>query len=215
MNIAILANGQFPAAPQPLSLLLSADHIVCCDAAYDNLLAALPDIPTPLTVIGDLDSINSTPHNLTSIRISDQNTNDLTKAVQYTLSNLHPTSITILGATGLREDHTLGNISLLADYQQLCQQLPVPITPVICTDTGLFTPISSPTTFRSFPRQQVSIFALDPTILITTTGLQYPLSGQPLPSLWQGTLNSSLSDQFAITPSHGTLLIYQTHLPKS
>ncbi len=49
------------------------------------------------------------------ITIKDQEINDLTKAV-YFAQNVGQEEIVILGATGLREDHTLGNISLLADY---------------------------------------------------------------------------------------------------
>ena len=48
-------------------------------------------------------------------RISDQETNDQTKAVNFLLAQ-GKRRIAIIGATGNREDHTLGNISLLSDY---------------------------------------------------------------------------------------------------
>ena len=48
-------------------------------------------------------------------RNSDQETNDLTKAVTW-CSERGYRDLVILGATGKREDHTMGNISLLAEY---------------------------------------------------------------------------------------------------
>ena len=48
--------------------------------------------------------------------MKDQETNDLTKAVNY-VKTLGFREVLILGATGRREDHTLGNISLLAQFK--------------------------------------------------------------------------------------------------
>ena len=74
----------------------------------------------PDLVVGDLDSIPASllerfPNRLR--KVDEQEDNDLTKAF-YAAMEFSPSCIHILGATGLREDHTLGNISLLARYQQ-------------------------------------------------------------------------------------------------
>lgn len=210
MNIVILCNGDFPSAPQPLKALYDADHIICCDGAYNALMRLVPDISTPLTVIGDMDSIVER-EGVETIRISEQDTNDQTKAFRHVRSQWPDAAITILGATGKREDHTLGNISLLADYLEGCGgQLSIRMV----TDYGVFTPINVETSFPSFPRQQVSLFAITPGCLITTEGLQYPLRRQPLPRLWQGTLNAALDYQFSVHPHNGIVIVYQTHDPK-
>ena len=49
-------------------------------------------------------------------RETEQETNDLSKAFRYCLKRGWK-KLFILGATGKREDHTMGNISLLSDYQ--------------------------------------------------------------------------------------------------
>ena len=53
-------------------------------------------------------------------RDEDQETNDLTKAVKWCNERGY-NDIVIIGATGKREDHTIGNISLLAEYAKICE----------------------------------------------------------------------------------------------
>lgn len=212
MKIVILCNGDFPMAPQPLKALDEADRIICCDGAYDTLMRHIHDIRTPLTVIGDMDSITGR-EGIEAIRITEQDTNDQTKAFHYVRSQWPDASISILGATGKREDHTLGNISLLADYLESLKSPQRPALQLL-TDYGVFTPINVETIFTSFHRQQVSIFSMTPGCLITTEGLQYPLNRQPLPRLWQGTLNAALDHHFSVHPHNGTVIVYQTYESK-
>ena len=87
-----------------------------------------------------------------------------------------------MGATGKREDHTLGNISLLADYMEQAEVR-------MLTDYGLFIPIKEDSVFESFPTQQVSVFNMGATEL-SADGLVYPLSA--FTNWWQGTFNAFL-----------------------
>ena len=131
MNIIIIANGSFPTEEAVLAQLREADHLVCCDGALGKFLnwyRALSHRPLlRVSVVGDGDSLTSTVleearheglqlcHQL----ISEQESNDLSKAVRYALTDVREETsvhLSIVGATGLREDHTLGNISLLAYY---------------------------------------------------------------------------------------------------
>lgn len=106
-DAVILANGAFPTAEEPLRLLREAPYVVCCDGAARHW-------PQCDAIVGDGDSV---PEELRSrlIQIDEQEDNDLTKATRYCLSR-GMRRIAYLGATGLREDHTLGNISLMARY---------------------------------------------------------------------------------------------------
>lgn len=212
MKTVILANGQFPTHNIPLQLLHQADRLICCDGALDKLINHDAfNSQQPLTIIGDGDSIDPTLRAKFKdkfIHVSDQYTNDLTKAINLCEPNA-TTSVDIIGATGLRDDHNLANISLLSDYSVKC---PFPVRMV--TDYGIFTPISSDTTFKSFARQQVSIFTFDSSIQLTFEGLEYPLDHCKLTRLWQGSLNASLGDSFTIKVSHGPVLVYQTYDPK-
>ncbi len=220
MNVAILCNGDFPTAPQPLKAFGEADQIVCCDGAYDTFVGKGLGICAPIIVIGDMDSIGNSGA-VRCIRVAEQDTNDQTKAFRYVRDKWPEANITILGATGKREDHTLGNISLLADYfESVCnsglQDFHHASAPVVCmlTDYGRFTPVNRRSEFASFARQQVSLFSMTPGCLITTEGLKYPLCREPLPRLWQGTLNACLGDSFAIIPENGIVIVYQTYQPK-
>ena len=113
----ILANGEYPMHVLPLKILEEAQFVICCDGAANEyiLRGHTPDI-----IIGDGDSLS--PENKTRFsdiihHIADQETNDQTKAVHF-LQEKGYRRIAIVGATGKREDHTLGNISLLLDYMK-------------------------------------------------------------------------------------------------
>jgi thiamine pyrophosphokinase len=198
----VLADGIFPSHRIPLAFLRQADRIICCDGATQNLLNTGLE---PDYIVGDLDSISETLKTRFSPILSynpDQETNDLTKAIQFCIKNdWH--EITILGATGKREDHTLGNLSLLADYGKT-----VPVQ--LLTDYGVFVPQSKSAVYESYPGQQVSIFSLTPATFFTTHNLIYPIKNKTLTAWWQGTLNESLSEHFTIEMTEGKALIFRT-----
>ena len=114
-SIVILAAGDFPRSNSVLHLLDEADMIICCDSAA---VALLDSGRRPDLIVGDMDSLQAELRERYADRIrkiDEQEDNDLTKAVHAAME-YSPQCIHILGATGRREDHTLGNISLLARY---------------------------------------------------------------------------------------------------
>ena len=130
----VIDAGSFPTNPIALQWLEGCERIVCCDGAANRYLA--DDRNRAWRIVGDCDSLSpEILHRYASIvrRNPDQETNDQTKAVSY-LASKGITRIAILGATGLREDHTLGNISLIIDY------LAMGIDARIFTDFGVFIP---------------------------------------------------------------------------
>ena len=195
-TIVILAAGEFPRSESVLQLLDEADMIACCDSAAETLAASgrVPDL-----IVGDLDSISAEIKQRYADKIvvcSGQDDNDLTKTFHEVLG-LHPSVIHILGATGRREDHTLGNISLLADYQKEAPRCQLDMV----SDWGRFVAASGQRTFVSEPGQEVSIFAFDHSLRMTAAGLQYPLDGVIFDSLWKATLNTATGSSFTLTPS--------------
>ena len=201
VTTVIIANGRFPSHPVPLSCIREAEYIICCDGAANDFIArgGVPD-----AIVGDCDSISEE----NKIRFADilhpnpdQETNDLTKSVQFCVENGRQ-EIIIVGGTGKREDHTLGNISLLADYAELAEVIMV-------TNWGIFTPIHSITEFKSYKGEQVSIFSIDPKKL-STHNLKYPVEGRILTNWWQGSLNESLGDSFSIDPE-GRVIVFQAY----
>jgi thiamine pyrophosphokinase len=199
-STVILANGLFPTSDRCLDILKNAGFIICCDGATQKLTAAgyKPDI-----IIGDLDSLaDDIRERYANIihHIPDQDTNDLTKAVMWATKNGH-NNITVLGATGLREDHSIGNFFLLTLYAEWCNIKMV-------TDYGTIYNLSDTKTFDTKPKQQVSIFTTQPDTRITTEGLKYPLTNQTIPMPWQGTLNQAQGDRITVTASKPGVLIY-------
>ena len=202
IEAVILANGDYPTALLPLQLLHEAPYVACCDGGANEYIAKghLPDI-----IIGDGDSLCSEyrEHYAALIHHNpDQETNDQTKAVQY----LHAQGmkhIAIVGATGKREDHTIGNISLLIEYMRMgCEVRSY-------TDYGVFIPCQDTRTFACQPGQQVSIFNFTGKGL-QSVGLAYPI--YDFTTWWQGTLNRTTGDTFTIE-AEGEYLIFITYEP--
>lgn len=203
-DCVILANGKFPDAEQPLQVLRSARVVVCCDGAVANLIAFGME---PTAIVGDLDSFPSELKDRFADRLyhfPDQYSNDLTKAVLWCKERGYG-NIAILGATGLREDHTLGNIGLLSRYDELG------VSVQAFTDHGILSVTHKTKQFASYKGQQVSFFSTNPTTRVTTHNLLYPLEKSPLPELWMGTLNESLGHWFKLELDDGWLVVFQTY----
>jgi thiamine pyrophosphokinase len=202
MQAVILANGKFPEHPKPLSVLLHAPMLVCCDGAIRHLESLCI---TPNALVGDLDSVNDHLKNKYQSILHhdpDQNTNDLTKAVKWCISQRVKT-ITILGATGLREDHTIGNIGLLVSYARMGLDVE------IITDTGIIKPLLNSAKLNSYKGQQISIFSTNSDTIVYTKNLKYPIVNQVIPEWWMGTLNESLGDWFELVFAPGPIIVYQ------
>jgi thiamine pyrophosphokinase len=198
----ILAAGDFPSHSVPMQVLEQyRDRIICCDGAADALLDAgfYPEI-----VVGDGDSLSAEAYQKVSDRFicdPDQETNDLTKAFRYAVSRNY-SRLLILGATGKREDHTLGNISLLADYLDHAEVS-------MLTDYGRLIPAKGNNVFTSCPGQQISVFCMDQSPL-TLRGLKWPLENRIISRWWETTLNEALSDRFEIQTT-GKVVVFQAY----
>ena len=200
--LLIVANGEFPSNEIAIKQIKECNSIMACDGAANTLInrGYKPDI-----IIGDLDSIsseNKVYHSDKIIEVKDQNQNDLRKAIDYAIIRKIK-DIRIIGATGKREDHTIGNIFSLIKYHA--------VNIKIFTNTGFFTIINSNKKIRSFKGQQVSIFSLDDTIQIESRNLKYNFNKNIINHLFNGTLNESKDDFFELKISHGELLIFQTY----
>lgn len=222
MKITIIANGEFPARREILDGIAASDRVVCCDGAFGKYLLAvrqgllrMGNLPqAPVAVVGDGDSL--APEVLEKarragvafewVKVAEQEMNDLTKAVRHVVARWTdaetPLSVDIVGATGLREDHTLGNISLLAYYME---QYPA-IAFRMVTDHGMFLPVSGRAVIATHRGQQVSLFSLTPEVPVSVEGLRWPIDRRCLTQWWQGTLNEALGDNFTVIG--GTMLVF-------
>jgi thiamine pyrophosphokinase len=199
-KVPVLCNGKFPEHHIPLRILNEASDVVCCDGAAVKLLDYGRE---PYAIVGDMDSLPADLRKRFADRIfhdPDQETNDLTKAVEWSCRR-GANEIVILGATGLREDHTIGNIALLADYDDFT-------TVSMLTDTGMFIPLGKSESFVSRAKQKVSIFAITPNTRISTKGLKYNVNDRCFINWNQGTLNEATGNSFQINFDRGKLIVF-------
>ena len=204
----ILANGDFPKkGGAAWKLLAEATRVVCCDGAtdaYRRRFRRWPDV-----IVGDLDSIvgglrrsgtdrrpsaggavRPGPHAgqpSVCVHIPDQDTNDLEKAMAYCAKQGWRDPV-IVGATGKREDHTLGNVFRALDYG--CE---------IVTDTGRFVPVCGKASFKVAKGAAVSIFAPDLETRMISKGLEWPLDGVRFRNLYCATLNRAMGTRVVLT----------------
>lgn len=227
MYIIIIADGLFPTSPTLLECLPKASYVVCCDGALSKYLKwcrTMDCRPScPIDVVGDGDSLP--PSTMDEARqmglavrhfpVAEQESNDLSKAVRHVMHemgerNVPPeeVEIDILGATGLREDHTLANISLLA-----CYGADYPgFTFRMCSDFGTFYSLRGCRRFASRKGQQVSLFSLTPQVPVRVEGLRYPIENRCLTWWWEGSLNEALGDTFVV--EGGRMIVYLSNVVK-
>ena len=189
----ILANGEFPKKGGAAWLLLvGAERIVCCDGAadaYRRRFRRWPDV-----IVGDLDSLSRLPSRVSClpslVKVLDQDTNDLEKAMAYCAKQGWRKPV-IVGATGRREDHTIGNVFRALDYG--CE---------IVTDTGRFVPVCGKASFKVAKGAAISIFAPDPKTRMTSKGLEWPLDDVKFKNLYCATLNRTTAARVSLTATH-------------
>ena len=201
VETVIVANGDFPKkGGTAWKLLAAAKRVVCCDGAadaYRRHFRKWPDV-----IVGDFDSVSRLSSHVSGppvlVRISDQDTNDLEKAIVYCAKQGWRQPI-IVGATGKREDHTLGNVFRALDYG--CE---------IVTDTGRFVPVCDRATFKVAKGAAVSIFAPDPKTRMTSKGLEWPLDGVRFRNLYCATLNRATGTRVTLTSTRPVLVYVES-----
>ena len=203
-DAVILCDGDYPSHAIPLSILSHAKYLVCCDGAgmHPILHGGTPD-----AIVGDGDSLpEDFKRRYADIlhQVSEQDDNDQTKATRFCIAKGFQ-RIAYLGSTGKREDHTLGNISLLIRYMK---DFHLDVTMV--TDHGYFTPASGEQTFDSFAHQQISIYNFGCAQL---EGKGFKWNPYAYQELWQGALNEAIGDE-AMIKADGNYLLFRTFEPK-
>ena len=183
MTVVILAAGEFPKrGGRAWNVLASASVVVCCDGAADMYRRRMRR--EPHAVVGDCDSVKGRFKNVVEVR--EQDTNDLEKAVRWCReSGLKPE--VVLGATGLRDDHSIGNVFRALDLGL-----------EVLTDFGRFVPVEGRRVFKTARGSEVSIFAPDPATRMKSSGLEWPLDGVEFKNLYCATLNRATASRVTV-----------------
>ena len=208
-SAVILCNGEFPRKPYPLYLLQSADVFVCCDGAFAAFLRRRSRLKglenrLPDAVVGDFDSLSPRLRKQYAdrmVRIEEQDDNDQTKAFRHLLGHWPDvTVIHILGASGKREDHTIGNLSLLMEYPRRFDLGGIRVDAV--SDYGTAFALTDTTTLDVGEGRRISIFSPDNSLRIKSEGLVWPTDDVVFDNWWKATLNRASADRVTLTFSH-------------
>jgi thiamine pyrophosphokinase len=212
-TVVIICDGQFPKTEYPRYLLRTADFIICCDGALKkfmkNSVAIFGEEKLPDLVIGDMDTLPASwqkKYTDIIVKESEQEHNDQTKAVRWALNNISGISnLYILGSTGGRADHTIGNLSLLMEYTRMFSLGEIMIEAV--TDEGTIFAINDTTEFDCGAGRSISIFSPDSTLNIRSTGLEYQTDGVVFDNWWKATLNKASQDNVKLEFSHSSMAL--------
>ena len=212
-TVVIICDGQFPKTEYPRYLIGSADFVICCDGALKkfmrNSVSIFGEERLPDLVIGDMDTLPASWQKKYAdiiIKETEQDHNDQTKAVRWALNNLKGISnLYILGATGGRADHTIGNLSLLMEYTRMFDLSGISIEAV--ADEGTIFAVNDTVEFDCGIGRSVSIFSPDSTLNIKSSGLEYQTDGVVFDNWWKATLNKASQDNVRLEFSHKSMAL--------
>ncbi len=225
----IVGAGNFPRSEFPRYAVSRADCIICCDGALAAWRKLSPKIfgseRLPDMVVGDMDSLSPSLQKKYAGRIfhvEEQDFNDQTKALLYVLGHRPDVEeIHFIGASGKREDHTVGNMSLLMEYAKaldgrikasdfLSGCMYKALSPYrgrklsldMITDNCVIAAFTDSCTLAVGEGRKVSIVSADNSLRIKSEGLQWQTGGVVFDNLWKATLNRAVSDVIKLEFSH-------------
>ena len=182
-----------------------ADHRVAVDSGF---LAFRNADLKPDVLIGDMDScgLDKSREPVASLRIiklSDQDTTDFEKALEWIGKETRTGKLVILGGLGGRSDHFLSNL-----LTACCQEPAFEIT--FDDEKEWVRRVTGQTPLRLVGRNRahVSLLPLSPCSNVSTTGLKWNLEEQDL-SHHEGSSQSNLavSDLVTVSCSSGNLFV--------
>ena len=212
-TVVIICDGQFPKTEYPRYLIRTADFIICCDGALKkfmkNSTAIFGEERLPDLVIGDMDTLPASWQKKYAdiiVKESEQEHNDQTKAVRWALSNIQGIGeLYILGSTGGRADHTIGNLSLLMEYTRMFELGEITIQAI--TDEGTIFAVNDTIEFDCGAGREISIITPDSSLRIRSEGLQWKTDDVVFDNWWKATLNKSADDRVRLEFSHKSVAL--------
>jgi thiamine pyrophosphokinase len=198
----ILANGNPPSKRLFRKYLVSADWFICTDGGANTAVhfGCIPHL-----IIGDFDSVRRETLRVFSKveikKLKDQNSTDLEKALTAAIRK-KCTEIVVLGATGGRLDHAIGNLSALAKFSRQT-------TIKFIDDTGEFIPVGHKLEIALPVGTSISLLPLSRCSAIVTTGLKWNLNNESLQlGVRESTSNIVVSSHVNIKIRSGDLIAF-------
>lgn len=205
-KVALFLNGE---KPQKLPNIKHYDAIYCTDGAYTFLKshAVMPDV-----ISGDFDSLECIPNDLsdhvTIIHTPDQNHTDFEKALKIISSHGY-NKVDVFSASGLEQDHFLGNLSTALKYKKT-------LNITFYDDRQHYYFLKKNTTISNVKNKTISLFPFPKATGVNSKGLKYPLDNLTLSIKKHqiGTRNHAIEDTIHLTFDKGQLLIFIAKKPE-
>lgn len=205
IDALIIAAGDLPPAPLVRKLTRKAGLVVCADggARHAMRLGITPDV-----ILGDLDSLGRAARRhfraLPVIFISDQDSTDLEKAVEFCIGR-HFRSIHAVGTFGSRIDHTTGSLGCFRKFAPR-------ILLTLYDREGVLSLLPRRARFETAKGERLSLIPLERSEGITTKNLRYALKDGVLElGVREGISNEATAATAAVSYRKGTLLLYRFH----
>jgi thiamine pyrophosphokinase len=215
MKLTIIANGTLNDIEYHKNIIKDSDKIICADGGANNvkLLDIIPDY-----VIGDMDSVDKETledlknNNKTEVIIdSNQNKTDLELAIEIA-NSLNPTEIILIGAIGVRIDHTIANILSLEKLNQKNQDNNLIKIRLIDNknEISILDELNNSIEIDGKKNDIVSIIALADVEGLTYQGLKWELNNFSAKSGWIGVCNKMISNKASVKLISGKILVIKS-----
>lgn len=192
-----------------LSSLLSSDRdVIGVDKGCDSLLEMKI---IPKAILGDMDSIDQDTlkilkgEKLTYLQFPDmKDETDLELAIQYGINEEYK-KLYLVGCTGTRLDHTLGNIILLSKYHRIDIEIIDGNNRIYLKNNDFF--IEKKLQYGN----RISFFAFPKNVLnLTLKGFKYPLNNFLLKVENQLCISNEIIDDIGYVSFNGQLIVMET-----
>lgn len=207
MLTLIFLNGRLPASGVINFYLKKKGYVIAADGGA-NLLRkrnVVPDI-----IVGDFDSVSKrTLEHYKKLKtdfrkVEEQRTCDFEKCLLFCLEK-RKKRIIVFGATSLRPDHTLNNLSVLKRYSK---RLEIKIV----TDEFDVSYVGRKTEFSYVEGETISLLGIPEAKGVSATGLKYPVENMDFGfGTNEGTLNIAAANRITISVNEGSLLLFKKH----
>ena len=203
LRVLIIGNAPADDLAKWSNLVMDCDLIIACDGAMEK--CQINGIAVNV-LIGDMDSITeATQRDAKSkgvkiIKLTDQDTNDLTKAIAYA-DSLGATNISIINVDGGRADHQFANYLSLLEAKSDARLFLDDCTVIALRNSK---PISHSIEIGT----EFSVFSLGRSSGINLTGGKWELKNAVLEPSSTGLHNVAVEDMISINCETGNLLIF-------
>lgn len=209
MEVTVVSNGCIENLDFLQSIIENSDYVICADGAAQYLMELNM---YPNLLVGDLDSISNDSLEWIekgNVKLEQfpvkKDMTDTELAIEFALKK-SPHRITVVGATGSRMDHSLGNIMLLYKIHKMG------IKARIIDELNDITITDSKIKIEGSIGQTISIIPIGGDAKgVTLNGLEYPLDNYNIhmgSSI--GISNRFIQEEAIITVEEGTILVIKT-----